>query len=112
MSRCMQLTVIVKPFYQPDFQAAFPNLARQLSYLNPALAAGNPSLYELAGRLDHLLYEFDGTPVREVLLPYRAKILALHKEIEDHIAGRRLSQADTLLYQLEDIFDDVERQLA
>ncbi|MGQ9921596.1 MAG: hypothetical protein ACUVRZ_09760 [Desulfobacca sp.] len=111
MSRTMQLTVVVRPFYQPDFQAAFPRLARHLGHLQPDLAARNPSLYELAGRLDHLLYIFDGTPLRTVLLPQRAKILALHKEIEGQIASWRLAQADALLYQLEDIFDDIEQQL-
>jgi len=111
MSRTMQLTVIVKPFYQPDLQAAYPRLARHLSYLQPDLVARNPSLYELAGRLDHLLYVFDTTPLRTVLLPHRTKILALHKEIEGQIAAWQMAKADALLYQLEDIFDDIEQQL-
>ncbi len=112
MSRTMQLTVVIKPFYQPDFQSAFPRLARHLGYLQPELVARNPTLYELATRLDHLLYEFDSTPLRDVLLPHRAQIRAVQKEIEQHIADRRLAQADALLYRLEDIFEDIERQLA
>ena len=111
MSRTMQLTVVVKPFYQPDFQAAYPRLARHLGYLQPDLVARNPSLFELAGRLDHLLYVFDTTPLRTALLPHRTRILALHKASEEQIADRRLAQADALLYQLEDIFDDIEQQV-
>ncbi len=112
MSRVMQLAVIIKPIYQPDFPASYPHLAKHLGFLRPDLVARNPSLYELAARLDHLLYEFDGTPLRQVLLPHRTQILALHREIEQQLADRRLAQADALLYRLEDIFDEIERQLA
>lgn len=107
----MQLQVVVKPFYQPDFAGSYPRLARHLGYLRPDLVARNPTLYELASRLDHLLYEFDPSPWRTVLLPHRPKILALQKEIEQHLAAWRLSQADALLYRLEDIFDEIEQQL-
>jgi len=111
MSRVMQLRVEVKACYQPDFQSVYPRLAHHLSTLQPQLAARQPSLWELAGQLDHLLYLFDSTPLRTALLPHRAKILALHKEIEKNIADRQLAAADALLYRLEDIFDEVERDL-
>lgn len=111
MSRHMQITVTVRPFYHQELQDDYPKLARHLGWLDRELVQQNPSLYELAGRLDNLLYAFDGTPVREVLLRHRPRLLALHKDIEKHIADWDLAQADRLLYQLEDIFDDIEVQL-
>ena len=71
----------------------------------------NPSLYQLAGRLDELLLKYDSTPLREVLLQQRDKLRQLHKNIEKEIADWNLAQADKLLYKLEDVFDDLEAQL-
>ncbi len=107
----MHLKVTVLPYYQPDLESTYPNLARKLKTLAPDLVARTPSLYELAGQLDKLLYQFDDTPVREVLLPYRAELRNLHKKIEENIAAWKLAQADGLLYQLEDIFDKIESEL-
>ena len=111
MSKHMQITVTVQPFYQEDFERAFPKLARHLGYLDAPLVKSNPSLYGLVTRLDKLLYAFDGTKVREVLLPYRERLLSLHKSIEENIGSWNLAQADRLLYEIEDIFDEIENAL-
>lgn len=108
----MHITVTVSPYYHKELGDGFPKLARHLGYLNPELVKRNPSLYELAGHLDKLLYEFDSTPLREVLLQHRDKLLEFHKSIEKDIADWNLAQADKLLYKLEDIFDDIEAQLS
>ena len=112
MSKYMQIAVAIKPFYQQEFQDTYPQLARQLGYLDPGLVERNPTLYELAGRLDELLLKYDGTPLREVLLKQRDKLRPLYKNIEKDIADWNLAQADKLLYQLEDIFAEIEGQLA
>jgi len=36
----------------------------------------------------------------------------LHEKIQAHIADWMLSKADALLYRIEDIFDDIERELS
>jgi hypothetical protein len=108
----MQLTVTVNPFYQKNLADHYPNLARNLQVLDRDLGERNPSLYELAGQIDKLLYKFDGTPVREVLLRHRENLRNLHKNIEENIADWNLAQADRLLYELEDIFDKLESELA
>jgi hypothetical protein len=90
----MQIAVTVTPYYQEDFDKTFPKLARHLGYLDAALVRSNPSLYFLAGRLDKLLYAFEGTELREVLLRRREKLLSLHKDIETNIADWHLAQAD------------------
>jgi len=111
MSKCMQITVAVTPFYQEEFGRTYPKLARHLGYLDAALVKSNPSLYALVTRLDKLLYTFDGTKLREVLLRHREKLQSLQKGIEENLADWNLAQADQLLYQVEDIFDKIEAEL-
>ena len=112
MSKYMQLKTAVMPLYQNDLGDTFPNLARRLSTLAADLVKQNPSLYEIAGQMDKLLYTFDGTPLREVLLKYREELRQLHKSITENLADWNLAQADRLLYKLEDIFEQIESDLA
>jgi uncharacterized protein YicC (UPF0701 family) len=112
MSKYMQISVSVKPHYGGELEKTYPRLARHLGYLNAALVQRNPSLYELAAGLDKLLYAFEGTTLREVLLRHREKLKSLHENIEGNIANWNLSQADRLLYKLEDIFDEIETELS
>ena len=111
MSQYMQLKITVTPFYQNDLKDSYPNLARRLSSLAGDLVQRNPSLYEIAGQLDKLLYVFDGTPLREVLLRYREELRNLYKSITENIADWNLAQADRLLYKMEDIFGQIESTL-
>lgn len=110
MSKYMHLTITILPHYQNDLGETYPNLARRLRTLASDLVERNPSLYEIAGQLDKLLYTFDGTPLREVLLRHRDNLQNLHKSIEENIANWNLAQADRLLYKLEDEFDKIESE--
>jgi hypothetical protein len=111
MSKYMQLTVSVNPYYQKTVEDTYPKLARRLKALDSDLVERNPSLYAIAGQLDKLLYKFDGTPVREVLLRHKENLRSLYKSIEENIANWNLAQADKLLYEMEDIFDKIETEL-
>lgn len=111
MSKHMQITATVNTFYQEEFEKAYPKLARHLSYLDAHLVKSNPSLYGLVTQLDKLLYAFDGTTLREVILPHREKLRSLHKSIEESIGNWNLAQADRLLYNIEDVFDEIEAEL-
>jgi hypothetical protein len=111
MSKYMHLTVTVVPYYAKDLEETYPNLARRLKTLSADLVERNPSLYELAGQLDKLLYTFDGTPLRDVLLRHRENLRNLYKSIEAHIADWNLAEADRLLYKIEDAFDKIESEL-
>jgi len=42
MSKCMQITVAVTPFYQEEFGRTYPKLARHLGYLDAALVKNRP----------------------------------------------------------------------
>jgi hypothetical protein len=111
MSKQMQLTVTVRPHYQTDLEGTYPNLARHFEHLDPELVKRGPSLYELTGQLDQILYRFEGTKLREVLLRHREKLQELHRRTVKCLADWNLSQADKLLYGLEDEFDDIESEL-
>ena len=111
MSKHMQLTVTVNPYYQNKLADNFPNLARNLKALDPELVERNLSLYAISGQLDKLLYKFDGTPFRGVLLRHKENLRNLYKSIEENIADWNLARADQLLYKLEDIFDKIESEL-
>jgi hypothetical protein len=111
MSKYMQLTVTVRPYYQGDLEGTYPNLARYLRYLDPSLANRNPSPYDLVGRLDQLLYRLEGTQLREVLLRHGEKLGDLYKTIQENIADWNLTRADQLLYSLEDTFNEIESEL-
>jgi len=111
MSKYMHITVTVLPYYPRDLEETYPKLARYLKSLDSDLVERNPSLYGIAGQLDKLLYTFDGTPLRDVLLPHRENLRNLHKSIEENIADWNLAQADQLLYKIEDVFDKIEIEL-
>ena len=111
MSKYMHLTVTVVPYYPRDLEETYPKLARYLKALDSDLVERNPSLYAIAGQLDQLLYTFDGTPFRDVLLRHRESLRDLHKNIEESIADWNLAQADRLLYKIEDAFDKIESEL-
>jgi hypothetical protein len=111
MSKYMQLTVTVRPYYQKDLQGTYPKLARGLGYLDSSLGTRNPSLYELVGQLDQILYRHDGTPLRAVLLRHAEKLRSQHKLIQEKIADWKLAEADKLLYGIEDTFDEIESEL-
>ncbi len=111
MSQHMQITVTIRPFYKKSFEKTYPRLARHLSFQDPDLVDSNPSLYELAQKIDMLLYRYDGTPLRQVLLDHKHQLTQTFHAIEEHIADRNLAKVDKLLYTLEDIFDDIEFHL-
>lgn len=111
MSKNMQLTVSVRPYYKKNLESTYPKLGSYLKNHKSWPVNRNPSLYELAGQLDQLLYQFDGTLLREVLLLHQDKLREACKVIQDNIADWNLAQADKLLYRIEDTFDEIEAEL-
>jgi hypothetical protein len=111
MSKYMHLTVTVLPYYPRYLEETYPKIGRYLKSFDSDLVKRNPSLYGIAGQLDQLLYAFDGTPFRDVLLRHRENLRNLYKGIEENIADWNLAQADQLLYKIEDAFDKIESEL-
>ena len=113
MSKYMQLTVRIRPYYnQQGLKKAYPRLAHRLSYLDEEWVDGGPSLFEIVGKLDQLLYQLEGDPpFREILLRHKSPLHRLYEDIEERIADWHLAKADRLLYEIEDIFDEIEHEL-
>jgi hypothetical protein len=108
----MQITVKVRPYYKKDMKSEYPNIAKGLSHVHDAWIEEEPSLFELVGKLDKLLYELEGNPpFRKILLKFKDDLQKLHKQAEEHIADWDLAEADKTLYQMEDIFDQIEWEL-
>lgn len=108
----MQLTVQVRPYYQKGLKADYPKIAQGLSYIHETWIEEGPSLFDIVGRLDKLLYELEGNPLfRKILLKHKDELRKLHKEAEEHIADWDLAKADKVLYQMEGIFDQIEWEL-
>ena len=112
MSKHMQLLVKVRPYYKKGFGEVYPAIAKRLSYLDTPWVEQDPSLFDIVGRLDKLLYQLEGDPpFRKILLDHRAKLHALYEDIQEQIADWHLAKADKHLYTIEDIFDEIEREL-
>lgn len=113
MSKYMQLTVRIRPYYKKGFNKTYPRVAHRLGYLDESWVDKNPSLFEIVGGLDKLLYQLEGDPppFRELFFKHRRALHRLYEDIEEHIADWHLAKADRLLYQLEDIFDEIEAEL-
>jgi len=91
----------------------YPKISLSLSYIHEPWLEEGPSLFDLVGRLDKLLYELEGNPpFRKILLKHKDELRRLHKEVEEHIADWELAKADKTLYQIEDIFDQIEWELS
>lgn len=111
MSKHMQISIKILPIYKGGMQDIYPKLKRHLGYLDTRWADKDPSPYDLAQQLDELLYHYEGTRLREALLPHRDKLQKLHKAIEKKAAEWKLAEADQLLYEMEDLFEEIEWKL-
>ena len=59
-----------------------------------------------------MLYQLEGDPpFREILLRHRSKLHKLYEDIQGRIADWHLAKADKFLYEIEDIFDEIESEL-
>jgi len=112
MSKYMQLTVKVRPYYKENLKTAYPKISGHLSHVAESLVEEDPSLFDLVGKLDRLLYALDGNPAfKEILLKHKDALFNLYDTIQNAIADWQLAQADQALYKLEDIFDEIEWEL-
>lgn len=112
MSKTMQLKVRILPYYKKAMKSDYPKISQGLGYVDEAWVDEGPSFFDIVGRLDKLLYELEGNPpFRKVLLKHKDELRNLHKEVEEHIADWDLAKADKALYQIEDVFDQIEWEL-
>lgn len=110
----MQIEIRLEPVYgSGGFREAFPNLSRLFGeYGYTRILEEPPSLYELVDALvrvvnDPKVPERDKAPVSNMLEPFRKK----RDEAREALLARRLNDLDGLLYQLEDLYRDLEQAL-
>lgn len=109
MSKYMQLTVKVRPYYKENLKAVYPKISAHLSHVDESLVEKDPSIFDLVGKLDKLLYALDGNPAfKGILLKHKDDLFNLYEDIQSAIADWELARADQALYKLEDIFDEIE----
>ncbi|MBU1277187.1 MAG: hypothetical protein KJ720_17575 [Proteobacteria bacterium] len=112
MSRWMQIRVRVEPVYKTTFAKEFPKLYQVAIGLDNSLIGQNPSLMDLVPVVVRLSQEKELAPgLSGAIEHYGPKIVALHRQITEAIGGWKLSDAETLLYELEDNFVSFEKEL-
>jgi hypothetical protein len=112
MSKHMQLTTKIKPYYKKGLAGVYPRFAHRLRLLDPDWLETEPSLFEIVKHLDRLLYKSEADPpFRAILRQHKDKLHDLYERIEEQIADWHLAEADKRLYDIEDVFDDIEKEL-
>lgn len=115
MSRLMEITVKLIPIYGSGGMAGrLPNLTRGLKEFGyEKVLREEPSVYELVDVLIRL--NNDPAVLANIKKPI-ARMLDKITEVRDLARGqllaRRLSELDQTLYRLEDLFEDLERELS
>ena len=109
----MQIDIRLLPFFEKPFKVVFPKLAkvlRQMSYLESREA--EVSLYALVAYLERVRLD-PGVPseVKNDILPHLKRMIPLRDRAREYLLARKLNELDRILYQLEDIFEDLERNL-
>lgn len=108
----MQLTVKIRPYYKNGLRGIYPNIANALDSLVETDSGTSLSLFDIVGKLDRLLYDLEGNAsFRKTFLNHRQQLQKLHEDARALMADWKLAEVDKLLYRIEDIFDDIEREL-
>lgn len=112
MSRTMQVRISIVPFFRPSFKALFPKLNRYLQDSGVEIDDYKTTLYHLIVELERLLYASDvNSRFRKVIEKYMPILTPLRKGIEERIASARATEIDPILYQIEDTFFELEKDL-
>jgi hypothetical protein len=106
------MKIQIQPYYNKRMSDAYPSIAKRLSGADEAWVEIEPSLFHIVGKLDSLLYKLEGDePFREILLNQKKPLQGLYETVEENIADWKLAKVDAALYKIEDIFDEIEREL-
>ena len=113
MSKYMQLNVRIRPHYEDGFAKAYPAIAKRLRSVGEPVLKDEPSLFEIVKKWDLLLDQLGGDPsFKELLLRYGGRLQEFYGKIEENIVDWHLSEADQMLYKMEDMFEEIDREAA
>jgi len=115
MSKLMEITIKLVPIYGAGgLPGRLPNLARGLKeFRYEKVLREEPSVYELVD----VLIRLNNDPA--VSANFKKPIASMLEEItkvrdlaREQLLGRQLNELDQTLYRLEDLFEDLERELS
>jgi hypothetical protein len=113
MSKYMQIDVRLIPFYEKSFKKAFPKIAELLKEMDYAAPLEKDiSLYDLVDYLEDMTH----TPhisrdLKGKLSQVLNRLVPLKEVARERLLSRRLNELDRSLYQMEDLFEELERSL-
>ncbi len=114
MSKYMQIDIRIVPFYEGSFSRCFPKLfefLREIGYAS--YVEEDKSLYQMVDILESIVKnESVSEDYRERVEPFFRKAKEIKKEAREMLLSRKLDDLDKLLYQLEDLFEDLDRELS
>jgi hypothetical protein len=108
----MQLSAEILPYYQSSFSQTYPRLARRLELWVPDLVSKGPPLYTLTEHLEEILGQAEDTEFGRTVEPRLATLRALHDRVQAALAEWSFEEADRLLYQMEDLYDEIDADLS
>ena len=114
MSRFMQIDLKLLPLYgSGGLRHAFPNLASWLKACGrDRLLREEPPLYQLVEGLERLATD-PAVPAatKAGLMRLLPRFSRVRDEAREHLLSYRLKDLDACLYRLEDLFQDLEKEL-
>ncbi len=113
MSKYMQIDIKIIPFYKENFSKTFPRLyewLRKIGYAN--YVCEDKSLYEIVDILEDIIKDPKvAKESREKLSSFYRKAMTIKKEAREMLLSRNLNELDKLLYKLEDVFSDLDKDI-
>jgi uncharacterized alpha/beta hydrolase family protein len=111
MSKYMQIDVRLVPLYgSGGFASRFPNLARFLkNYSYNLVLEDEPSLYQMVDVVTRLKTD-PAIPkgAKEPLIRMEPELVKRRDEARQMLLALQLKELDRCLYQIEDLFSDLE----
>jgi hypothetical protein len=109
----MQIDIRILPFFEKPFEKEFPKITGLLKGASYEKALEEEaSLYVLLDSLVSLSRDpmFSST-VKERMLPYVDRMQRVKRVARECLISRKLNELDGFLYQIEDLFGDLENNL-
>ena len=112
MSKYMQIRVRIESMYRHSLKDHFPNITRCFEREGVNVGGLDISLYRMIDEVEKILFKDHlDRYFKAVLERYKEGLFNLRNEVEQNMASWRLSLVDHSLYKIEDLFEEIERDL-
>jgi hypothetical protein len=108
----MQIDVRILPFYEKPFEKKFPRITGLLKSASYGKTPEEVSLYVLLDSLVSLSRDpMCSSTAKDRILPITDKMQRVKRMARECLISRKLNELDKFLYQIEDLFEDLESNL-